>query len=114
MTHPIHQLLSARLACIEAGIDTSSVWFYGDRTPEALEVIRQWAAEHADVVEVEECKVGVVVDHRKKFESIVCWYPKFDEPRARRDAEAAIAEARAAMDGVEPSGWRPSDREVQS
>lgn len=102
MTHPIYQLLSARLACIEAGIDTSSVWFYGDRTPGALEVIRQWATDHADVVEIEERKVGIVVDHRTKFESIVSWYPQFDEPRARRDTEALAS-----------GDWRPSDREVQ-
>lgn len=75
MTHPIYLLLSARLACIEAGVDAGWIWFYRDRTPEADAIVRQWAADHADVVKAEDRKVGLVVTHRRTYYGIATVYP---------------------------------------
>jgi hypothetical protein len=83
--HPIAQLLSARLAMIEAGITGSSLWFYGDRTPEAKAVICQWAADHNDTVKFEQRSSGIVtVEHRKTFDTIVSWYSTFEDASSGR------------------------------
>lgn len=80
--HPIYQLLSAVLACAEANLDYATPWFYGDRTPVAESVIRQWAADHADRVLVSERRWGLVVDCRKLSASIVNWYPSYEDQTA--------------------------------
>jgi len=76
-THPIAQLLSARLALVEAGIDGSSVWFYGDKAPESEAVIREWAAANSNAVTVFASEEQLAVDHRNG--SIVTWYPSYAE-----------------------------------
>lgn len=81
--HPIYQLLSARLALIEQGIDSSSLWFYGDRTPIAEAVIRQWAADHADRVTIEPGSVGFNIEHRTTFEQVVSWYSSYSRCAGR-------------------------------
>lgn len=75
--HPIYRLLSARLALVVEDIDCSSLWFYGNKAPDAEAVIRKWAADHADEVVVSSAAGGISVDHRTKYESIVAWYPTF-------------------------------------
>lgn len=78
--HPIARLLSARLAMIEAGIEgNGGTWFYADKTPGAEQIIRQWAADHADVVRVEQREIGLVVNHRKTFDGIATVYPTNNE-----------------------------------
>lgn len=89
---PIARLLSARLAIVQTGIDASTAWFYGDKTPQAEAAIRAWAAEHADAVTVEKCCDGFSVDCRETFEAIVTWYPRYERAKADQPAEAPRVE----------------------
>jgi hypothetical protein len=100
--HPIYRLLSARLAIVEAGIEGGGgTWFYGDVTPEAESILREWAADHADAVRVEDRKIGLVVDHRNSYHGIATVYP------SAAGVEAEPAPAPRVTTADEP--WSPTE-----
>lgn len=92
----IARLLSARMAVVEADVDCSSLWFYGDLVPSAESIMRDWASDHRDAVTLKESEDGFSLEHRS-YRTIATWYRSF---------------AKAKADLVK-SNWRPSDGRVQ-
>jgi hypothetical protein len=101
--HPIARLLSARLACLDAGIDSSSVWFYGDKTPEAEAIIREWGVEHA-LLPIKICD-GFGFEHPRTFEVIVTWYPSYEDAKEKAETKRTDIDREQC--------WRPQDQAVQ-